>query len=277
MVWLEIQQQIVVLLDLAPVLGVFARHLAWVHFAQHLLEHKSLSVEDGLDGNLEQLCLDVVDIDLTVNLAARDLPVSNGQWGRWRASTLCLAVLGERSPRRDIGKAIRVRICMVHIVVTRASCVVWAEEEGNHERLDEKPLRNVTKLYVELVLTRGACPGLAPCALSLRIDAPASARPFLIWARDLDERVDHVLAEVLEGLEVVEGCAAHERVSVTRARVAIAGACRARVDGLQMREFVEEGLQEQHGEGFRRDLQLHCFLIRRLWLGSEGQLDAILE
>ena len=32
-VWLQIQEQIVVLLDLAPMLCVLARHLAWVHFA----------------------------------------------------------------------------------------------------------------------------------------------------------------------------------------------------------------------------------------------------
>jgi len=32
-VWLQIQEQIVVLLDLAPMLSVLARHLAWVHFA----------------------------------------------------------------------------------------------------------------------------------------------------------------------------------------------------------------------------------------------------
>jgi len=213
-------------------------------------------VEGRLDGQLEGLRLDVVDIDLAVNLAARDLPVTNRLWSRRRASSLGLAVLRERCPPRGISEAIRVRFRLVHLVVPRSTCVVWAEEEGNHERLDEEPLGNVAKLYVELVRTRRGSPCLTSRALSLGIDAPASARPPLIWARDLDERVDHVLAEVLEGLQVVEGCAAHQGVSITRrgAWIALTGACRAGVDGLQMRELVEEGLEEKHGEGFLWDL-----------------------
>jgi len=65
-------------------------------------------VKDRLDGQLEGLRLDVVDIDLAVNLAARDLPVTNRLWSRRRASSLGLAVLRERCPPRGISEAIRV-------------------------------------------------------------------------------------------------------------------------------------------------------------------------
>ena len=131
-------------------------------------------------------------------------------------------------------------------------------QEGNHERLDKEPLRDIAKLYAELVCVLGACKSLSPRTLSPGVHAPASTGPFLIRARNLYEWVDHVLAKVLKALDVVERDAAHQVVPGSRrvARSALARERCARIDGLQVGELVEESLQQEQGERLLGDLEL---------------------